>query len=150
VIDFFHWTLQGDFRFEPRDWPDPDAMVKELHDMGVETVVSVWPTVDERSRNYPFMAEHGYLVASDHGCSLNSTWMGNTTYFDATHPDAQKFVWEQCKENYYQKASAASGWMKRNRNTEITILITTVITRARRCNAPTCTPSDMPRGSMRD
>ena len=103
MIDFFHWTLQGDFRFEPRDWPDPDAMVKELHDMGVETVVSVWPTVDERSRNYPFMAEHGYLVASDHGCSLNSTWMGNTTYFDATHPDAQKFVWEQCKENYYQK-----------------------------------------------
>lgn len=103
VIDFFHWTLQGDFRFEPRDWPDPDAMVKELHDMGVETVVSVWPTVDDRSRNYPFMAEHGYLVASDHGCSLNSTWMGNTTYFDATHPDAQKFVWEQCKENYYQK-----------------------------------------------
>ena len=103
VIDFFHWTLQGDFRFEPRDWHDPETMVKELHDMGVETAVSVWPTVDERSRNYPLMADRGYLVASDHGCSLNSTWMGNTTYFDATHPGAQKFVWEQCRQNYYQK-----------------------------------------------
>lgn len=24
VVDFFHWTRQGDFKFEPRDWPDPD------------------------------------------------------------------------------------------------------------------------------
>ena len=43
VVDFFHWTMQGDFKFEKRDWPDPDAMVKELKDMGIETVVSVWP-----------------------------------------------------------------------------------------------------------
>jgi len=34
VIDFFHWTRQGDFKFEPLDWPDPEAMVKELKDMG--------------------------------------------------------------------------------------------------------------------
>lgn len=44
VIDFFHWTLQGDFRFEPRDWPDPEAMVKERCTHGVETgQCSVWP-----------------------------------------------------------------------------------------------------------
>jgi len=41
VADFFHWTRQGDFKFEPRDWPDPDAMVKELKELGIETVVSV-------------------------------------------------------------------------------------------------------------
>ena len=34
VIDFFHWTRQGDFKFEPLDWPDPDSMVKELREMG--------------------------------------------------------------------------------------------------------------------
>ena len=33
VVDFFHWTRQGDFKFEPRDWPDPDAMVKELKEL---------------------------------------------------------------------------------------------------------------------
>lgn len=49
VIDFFHWTMQGEFKFGPRDWPDPKAMVDELKSMGIETVVSVWPTVDERS-----------------------------------------------------------------------------------------------------
>lgn len=102
VIDFFHWTLQGDFKFEPRDWPDPEAMVKELRDMGIEAAVSVWPTIDERSENWGPMAENGYLMATDR-CSERNTWMGPTVYYDATHPGAQQFVWERCRENYYNK-----------------------------------------------
>ncbi|MGN0753068.1 MAG: TIM-barrel domain-containing protein [Aristaeellaceae bacterium] len=102
VVDFFHWTRQGDYKFEPLDWPDPDAMVRELKEMGVETVVSVWPTVDERSENYGEMADRGYLVRTDRGKDT-MTWMGATVYFDATHPGAQKFVWEKCRENYYAK-----------------------------------------------
>lgn len=103
VVDFFHWTRQGDFRFEPRDWPDPEAMVKELKELGIETVVSVWPTVDEQSVNFGQMAENGYLVNADRGNPNHMTWMGNTIFYDATNPGAQKFVWERCKENYYQK-----------------------------------------------
>ena len=102
VVDFFHWPRQGDWRFDPIDWPDPDAMVKELKDMGVETVVSVWPTVDERSENRGEMEEHGYLVRTDRGKDT-MTWMGGTVYFDATHPGAQKFIWDKCKQNYYAK-----------------------------------------------
>ena len=102
VVDFFHWTRQGEFKFEPRDWPDPDAMVRELKELGIETVVSVWPTIDERSENYGEMMENGYLVRTDRGKDT-ATWMGNTLYFDATHPGAQKFVWEKCRENYYTK-----------------------------------------------
>lgn len=103
VVDFFHWTRQGDFRFEPREWPDPEGMVKELKSLGIETVVSVWPTIDERSKNFPEMAENGYLIQFDRGMGINMTWMGNTTFYDATSPGAQEFVWEQCKENYYKK-----------------------------------------------
>ena len=103
VVDFFHWTMQGDFKFEPRDWPDPEGMVKELKDMGIETVVSVWPTIDERSENYGPMAENGYLVDADRGCGYHMSWMGNTVFYDATNPGAQEYVWEKCKENYYDK-----------------------------------------------
>lgn len=101
VIDFFHWTMQGDFKFEPRDWPDPAAMVRELKEMGIETVVSVWPTIDERSENFGEMADRGYLVTADRSNAIHMTWMGNTTFYDATNPEAQKFVWEKCRENYY-------------------------------------------------
>ncbi len=103
VIDFFHWTMQGDFKFEPLDWPDPEGMVKELKKLGIETVVSVWPTVDERSENFGRMAEQGYLVNADRGNQNHMTWMGNTVFYDATHPGAQRYVWERCRENYYQK-----------------------------------------------
>lgn len=101
VVDFFHWTRQGDFKFEPRDWQDPAQMVKELKEMGIETVVSVWPTIDEKSENFGEMADKGYLVSADRGNGLHMTWMGNTVFYDATHPGAQEFVWERCKENYY-------------------------------------------------
>ena len=100
VVDFFHWTRQGDFKFEPLDWPDPEAMVKELKEMGIETVVSVWPTVDEKSENFGEMADRGYLIRTDRGNDI-STWMGDVLIFDATNPGAQRFVWEKCKEHYY-------------------------------------------------
>lgn len=103
VVDFFHWTMQGEFKFEPRDWPDPDAMVKELKEMGIETVVSVWPTIDERCENYGEMSDKGYLVHNDRGNASHMTWMGNTTFYDTTHPGAREFVWNKCKENYYKK-----------------------------------------------
>ena len=102
VVDFFHWTRQGDFKFEPLDWPDPEGMIRELREMGIETVVSVWPTIDEKSENYGEMADRGYLVKTDRGNDV-STWMGDAVYFDATHPGAQRFVWEKCKQNYYEK-----------------------------------------------
>ena len=102
VVDFFHWTRQGDYKFEPLDWPDPDGMVKELKEMGIETVVSVWPTVDEKSENFGEMADRGYLIRTDRGNDI-STWMGDVLIFDATNPGAQRFVWEKCRENYYRK-----------------------------------------------
>lgn len=102
VVDFFHWTLQGEFKFDPREWPDPEAMVKELKEMGIETVVSVWPTIDERSENFTEMNDLGYLVTSDRGLNNHMTWMGNTVFYDTTNPEARKFVWKKCKENYYR------------------------------------------------
>ena len=103
VIDFFHWSMQGNFEFEKRDWPDPEAMVKELKELGIETVVSVWPTIDERSKYFGEMSDNGYLVRTDRGCGDHMTWMGNTIFYDATHPGARKFVFDKCKKNYYDK-----------------------------------------------
>lgn len=103
VIDFFHWSCQGDFKFDAEDWPNPDAMVKELSELGVKLMVSVWPTIDERSENFKEMAENGLLIGFDKQRGFNMDWMGNTVFFDATNPETQKYVWEKCKENYFKK-----------------------------------------------
>ena len=103
VVDFFHWTKQGDWKFDPVDWPDPEGMVEELKRCGVNLVVSVWPTVDVRSENFRELAENDYLIRNDRGIRLTSRFMGDVTLWDAMNPGAREFIWRVCKKNYYDK-----------------------------------------------
>ncbi len=103
VIDFFHWPSQGDWRFDPIYWPDPDAMIAELKDMGIELMVSVWPTVDYRSENFAEMRDLGYLIRTERGIRVSMDFQGNTLHFDATRPEAREYVWLKAKKNYYDK-----------------------------------------------
>ncbi|MDR2932087.1 MAG: glycoside hydrolase family 31 protein [Oscillospiraceae bacterium] len=101
VVDFFHWTMQGDWKFDKKYWPDPQAMVDELKSMGVELMVSIWPTVDHRSENFQEMTEKGYLIRTDRGQRIAMIFQGNTVHFDATNPGAREYVWNKAKQNYY-------------------------------------------------
>ncbi|MDR2514674.1 MAG: family 31 glucosidase [Christensenellaceae bacterium] len=103
VVDFFHWTMQGDWKFDPVDWPDPEGMVRELKSLGISLVVSVWPTVDLRSENFYEMKEKDYLIRNDRGGLTTSHFMGEVTLFDAMNPGARAFIWKVCKQNYYDK-----------------------------------------------
>ncbi len=103
VVDFFHWPYQGDWRFDPTYWPDPDAMIAELKEMGMELMVSIWPQVDYQSENFAEMRQNGYLIRTDRGIRISMDYMGNTLHYDATHPEARKYVWGKAKKNYYDK-----------------------------------------------
>lgn len=78
-------------------------MVKELDDLGVELMVSIWPTVDKTSENYAEMLENGYLIQVERGIRTAMTFEGSSLHFDATNPDARKYVWQKAKRNYYKK-----------------------------------------------
>ena len=71
--------------------------------MNVKLMVSVWPTIDERSENFEEMASQGLLISFDKKDGFNMDWMGNTVFFDTTNPETRKYVWEKCKENYFKK-----------------------------------------------
>ncbi|KAJ4178204.1 hypothetical protein NW767_014917 [Fusarium falciforme] len=103
VIDFFHWPKQGEWKFDPTYWPDPDAMVKELKDIGVELMVSIWPTVDKKSENYHHMLEHGYLIRTDRGVRTGLDFEGETIHIDVTNPRAREWLWSVIRRNYFAK-----------------------------------------------
>jgi len=103
VIDFFHWPKQGEWKFDLDYWPDPDGMVKELKQIGIELMVSIWPTVDKTSENYNKMLERGYLVRTDRGIRTTMDFLGDTVFYDATNPESRNFVWNIAKKNYYEK-----------------------------------------------
>ncbi len=103
VVDYFHWPKQGEWKFDPTYWPDPDAMIAELKEMGIELMVSVWPTVDKESENFREMLEKGYLIRCDRGVQIAFDFLGNNLIIDPTNPEARKYVWEKAKKHYYQK-----------------------------------------------
>ena len=103
VIDFFHWPKQGEWKFDPVYWPDPDGMVRELKEMGIELMVSIWPTVDKACENYEEMLEKGYLIRTERGFRVGLDFQGATIHYDATNPGAREYVWDKARQNYYEK-----------------------------------------------
>ncbi len=109
VADFFHWSLQGDWHFDPEHWPDPAGMVRELEDMGIKLMVSIWPTVNPLSENFELMRDKGWLVRTERGIQPSRIFKDlrpegpvSMYYYDTTNPDARQFVWERVREGYYQ------------------------------------------------
>lgn len=103
VIDFFHWPHMGDFRFEDEFWPDPKAMCDELHAMGIKVMVSIWPQISLKSENYAYMHANNLLVNAESGIDVGMMFLEPNQFYDATNPEARRFVWEKCKQNYVDK-----------------------------------------------
>ncbi len=103
VIDFFHWTKQGEFQFDPKDWPDPAGMIDKLAEDGIRVMVSVWPTVDAGAEGKREMEDMGYLVKNDRGLQIHMNWMGEARFWDPFTEEARRYVWELCRKNYYNK-----------------------------------------------
>ncbi len=101
VCDFFHWPHQGDFKFDTDYFPDPKGMVEELNSMGTELMVSIWPTVEQESENYAEMKKRGLLIEDIEEVGPHHNCYFPTKFYDATNPEARRFVWERVKENYY-------------------------------------------------
>jgi alpha-D-xyloside xylohydrolase len=108
VTDYFHWTAMGDYKLDPAEYPDPEGMMRELEDMGVRLMVSIWPTVSPRSENYPTLHDQGLLVGSDQGTEFHATIRDKgmevpmpIAFYDPTNPRTREYIWSVAKRNYY-------------------------------------------------
>lgn len=117
VVDYFHWTRQGEWRFDPDEWPDPAGMVAELDRLGVKLMVSIWPTVNPASANYAEMTELGLLTAAERGVGVHLPFWDKgsdspvmLSYYDATSPRARDYIWSKVREGYY-KHGVRAWWL---------------------------------------
>ncbi len=107
IADFFHWPNQGDWKFDPTYWPNPDEMVEELNSMGIELMVSVWPTVERNSENFEPMHRNGLLVNTERGVNISMDFLAPTLFMDPTNPSTREYVWNTIDKNYYSKGIKA-------------------------------------------
>ncbi len=102
VIDYFHWTEQGNWEFDPALWPDPQAMCDELKALGIRPVVSIWPTINPASRNWGPMNDRNLLVRTENGQYGTFDFYGQQTFIDPTNPETRAYVWQQVRDHYYR------------------------------------------------
>lgn len=107
VIDFFHWTKHGEWRFDPAEWPDPAGMVADLAEIGVRPLVSIWPTVSPHAETYAEMRDRGYLVRTENGVPVVTPFPDKAprgihylSYYDPTLEAARDYVWRLVEANY--------------------------------------------------
>ena len=101
VIDYFHWTEQGEWKLDPKYWPNPKEMCEELTRLGIRPVISIWPTINPASENYKYMDDRNMLVRTENGQYGLFSFHGLQTYIDPSNSQAREFVWSKVRENYY-------------------------------------------------
>lgn len=92
VQDWQWWGKYGwnAMRFDEDKYPDPEAMVAELHDMDMRLMVSVWSKVDRNSVLGKQIAENGYYIE-------------DTDWIDYFKPEAADFYWRNFRDSLVAK-----------------------------------------------
>ena len=87
VLDWLSWPdgLWGQKSFDKTRFPQPDKMIENLGKDNVHFMISIWPSMDEKSENYKEMLEQK--------CLLNGINICNS--FDKK---ARELYWKQAKE----------------------------------------------------
>ena len=104
VLDWFYYTKMGEFDFSPDRFPDPAAMNKQLHDMGIQTMISVWPRFTKDSRFYDFILKHGWFEHLADGTPTNGLPYDRAgSDIDTSNPDAARWYWNLIRDNIISK-----------------------------------------------
>jgi alpha-D-xyloside xylohydrolase len=102
VIDFFHWKHTGDWKLDPKFWPDPQAMIEELASYGIRVMISPWILVEPKSENYEEMKRRHMFVTSDRGLLPEASIPApQAEQCDPTNPEAAQLLWSKWKQNYF-------------------------------------------------
>jgi alpha-D-xyloside xylohydrolase len=102
VVDWFYWTHMGQLDIDPAQFPDPDAMNKALHGMGMQSIISIWPRFEKAGRYFAELDQKGYLLKDKDGKTQDGLpFRADRTggLIDSTNPEARKWYWEHIRDN---------------------------------------------------
>lgn len=104
VIDFHYWGYgkAGTYDFAKEYWPDPDAMIRELNDMGVRVMTSFWPNMNADGANYFEFKDKGLFVNLNRGDDAGQ-FDFPTSFVDMTNPEARQLVWERHRPAHFDR-----------------------------------------------
>lgn len=92
-MEGFHWC---DFRWDPKQFPDPEGMLKRLKARGLKICVWINPYIAQRSALFEEGRRNGYFLKNQKGEVYQvDEWQPGMALVDFTNPDACKWYREK-------------------------------------------------------
>jgi alpha-D-xyloside xylohydrolase len=92
VQDWFWWNRKGEHVFN-KNYPDPKAMIDQLHDQHFHLMISVWPFFEPGSKEYEEMDRRGFFIDRTK-VAKPPYHAGGMAVYDPTSPEARKYYWD--------------------------------------------------------
>lgn len=100
MVDDNWQKYYGNYDFKPERFPDPKAMMDELHGMGFRVMLWVCPYVSPDSPEYRELAKKGYFVldVKEDRPAIIQWWNGYSAMLDMSNPGARAWMVGKLKE----------------------------------------------------
>ncbi|HEY3974635.1 MAG TPA: glycoside hydrolase family 31 protein [Candidatus Sulfotelmatobacter sp.] len=108
VQDWFWWNRKGEFIFN-KNYPDPKAMLDQLHGENFHLMISIWPFFEPGSANYDYMQNKGWFV-DKFKYAKPPYHTDAMAVYDATSPEARKYYWDEVNKGLFS-IGADAWWM---------------------------------------
>ena len=112
VQDWNYWEEDqwGSHQFEQSRYPNPQAMIDSVHQMGGRLMISVWPKFYCNTEHYKELDKHGWMYHQAVKDGIRD-WVGKGyvgSFYDAYDAGARKMFWQQMDEHLYTGLSKGS------------------------------------------
>ena len=110
VQDWYYWYPLpiGSHVMEPKAYPNPKAMVDQLHDQHFHAMISIWPCFGSGTNNFNALKAAGNLTSVTWDNFLVHT---RDTYYDAHSPAAREMYWDQARDSLIKRMGWDAWWV---------------------------------------
>lgn len=111
--DNYHWNAMA---FLNPDFPDPQKMVDQVHDLNAHIIISIWASFGPKTRQYEVMDKNGMLLDfTTWPVRAVNTWpekpgdpLSGVKVYDAYNPEARDIYWDYLKKGIF--SLGMDGW----------------------------------------
>jgi alpha-D-xyloside xylohydrolase len=110
VQDWYWWSPLpiGSHVMNRERYPDPKALIDELHKANLHAMISIWPVFGSGTNNFNALKNKGYLTSITWDNFVTHTF---DTYYDAHNPKARDLYWEQARDSVVKRYGWDGWWV---------------------------------------
>lgn len=110
VQDWYWWQPLpiGSHVMNHERYPDPKAMVDELHKANMHAMISIWPVFGSGTNDFDDLKRKGFLTSITWDNFVTHTF---DTYYDAHNPKARDLYWKQAKDSVVARYGWDAWWV---------------------------------------